>query len=137
MNLFRARSRQRGAAMMFAIAILVIASLLGAGIAKLVRLEQLGVAREVISTRALLAADSGAQRALAQLFGGTACAANMADYDFSSIDGLNDCSAHIDCTLYDPGGASASMYRVVARGRCSNADPAARRVEVLALAPGP
>lgn len=125
----RARS-QRGAALLFAIAIIVIASLLGAAMARLVRIEQLGVAREVLSTRAMLAADSAAQRVLAQLFGGAACGSNMANYDFAVVAGLAGCSARVDCT--ELASVPEATYAVIATGSCGSDDPAVRRIEVLA-----
>ncbi len=129
------RARQRGAAMLFAIAIIVVASLLGAGIARMVRFEQLSVAREVLSTRALLAADSGAQLAVASLFGGASCstAVNSSSYSFNGISGLGNCSASIACTRYDASGVGVpeASYSIVATGSCGANDPAVRRIEMV------
>lgn len=129
--------RQRGAALLFAIAILVVASLLGAAMVRMLRIEQQTVAREVLSTRALLAADSAAQRALQQLFVNSVACADLSlpvnTGGFASISGLNNCTVVVACIPYDAGGSTGLYYAINATGRCGpTGDQAVRQVEVLA-----
>jgi len=128
--------RQRGVAMLFAIAIIVVASLLGAAMVRMLRVEQEGVARDVLSTRALLAADSAAQRALYQLFVAprVACSAiNTFPSNFAGVTGLNNCTASAACTPYQVPSSTTFYYSIRATGTCGPTnDPATRQVEVLA-----
>jgi len=126
--------RQRGAAMLFAIAIIVVASLLGAAMVRMLRVEQVGVARDVLSTRALLAADSAAQKAMYDLFqSGSTCVSPGPSISFTGISGLNNCSATSACTSFTATGSSKKYYSVRTTGTCgSNTDPATRQIEVLA-----
>lgn len=123
--------------MLFAIAIIVVASLLGAAMVRMLRIDQDAVARDVLSTRALLAADSAAQRAMNRLFvQGIACA-NLAQpanaINFSGVSGLDSCSAAVTCTQYTSPASADSLYTIRAIGRCGPAnDQATRQVEVLA-----
>jgi len=126
--------RQRGAAMMFAIAIIIVASLLGAAMVRMLRVEQVGVARDVLSTRALLAADSAAQKVMYDLFQtGTACVSPGTSISFAGVSGLNNCSATSSCTSYTATGSSKKYYSIRTTGTCGPAaDPATRQIEVLA-----
>lgn len=121
--------------MLFAIAIIVVASLLGAAMVRMLRVEQVGVARDVLSTRALLAADSAVQVALYRRFSSlTACATiNGSAVDFAGIDGLGSCSATISCTAYTTPATANAYFSLRATGTCGPAGEAAsRQVEVLA-----
>jgi len=131
------RQRQRGAAMLFAIAFIVVASLLGAAMVRMLRVEQVGVATDVLSTRALLAADSAAQRALNQLFVGSISCANLSlpanTPGFGNVSGLNNCTVAVACTPYTTPASANTYYSIITTGSCGPAnDPATRRVEVLA-----
>jgi MSHA biogenesis protein MshP len=133
--------RQRGAMLLFAIAILVVASLLGVAMVRMLRVEQVGVATDVISTRALLAADSAAQRAMWQLFVAnsnpttTNCnnTVNNSTINFTA-GGLANCTATVTCTPFSAPALSANNYfSIRATGSCGPAvDRATRQVEVLA-----
>jgi MSHA biogenesis protein MshP len=134
--------RQRGVAMLFAIALIVVASLLGVAMMRMLRVEQLGVATEVLSTRALLAADSAAQRALGQLFGGTVTCANLSlasnamtftTSGGASITGLDNCNASVVCRSFTTPVTANTYFSIRATGSCGPAsDRATRQVEVLA-----
>jgi MSHA biogenesis protein MshP len=60
--------KQRGSALVIAIFVIIVMSLLGAALVKIMTSSQENVAYEVLGTRAYLAAQSGAQWQLAQLF---------------------------------------------------------------------
>lgn len=125
--------------MLFAIAIIVVASLLGAAMMRMLRIDQEAVARDVLSTRALLAADSAAQRAMNRIFvGGTTPSQNCSNIVNGSsitftVDGLRNCSATITCVPLTAPASVDNYYTVRATGRCGPVgDEATRQVEVLA-----
>lgn len=116
-----------------AIFVLVVVGLLGASMVSLLKNAEESVAREVISTRALLAAESGAQRKIQQLFpssGAASCAA-IDDLPFSGP-GFGNCFVDVTCTAVSPEGTDV-YYTVTSTGRCETAtDTAVRIVEVQA-----
>ncbi len=116
-----------------AIFVLVVVALLGAGMVSLLKNADESVAREVISTRALLAAESGAQRKIQQLFpisGGPNCAPiNNLPLQGS---GFGKCYVDVLCAAVSPEGTD-TYYTVTSTGRCETAtDTAVRIIEVQA-----
>lgn len=135
---FYIEKQQRGASLVMAIFIIVVLSLLAAALLRTLSAGAENVAREVISTRAFLTAESGAQLRLSDLFqSGVACATvcpatGAQSYGgFSNSNWLN-CEAQVTCCSIVPS-TGVTHYRVVSTGRCGPAgERAARIVEVMA-----
>ncbi len=116
-----------------AIFVLVVVALLGAGMVSLLKNADESVAREVISTRALLAAESGAQRKIQQLFP-TSGAPDCSTISNLSLTGpgFGKCFVDVACVAVSPEGTD-TYYAVTSTGRCETAsDTAVRVIEVQA-----
>lgn len=129
--------QQRGFSLPVAIFILVIMSLLGAGIVSILQSSQDSLATEVLSTRAFYAAESGAQVTLGQLFdlaGGAAnCAASYPALDFTST-GLVSCSASTTCSSSTIG--TRTFYTITSTGNCASSGyTATRTIQIMAAQP--
>lgn len=132
---------QRGVSLVIAIFILVVLSLLGAAMINILSAGGESVAREVLSTRALFVAESGAQRALNQIFppgssvGQTAVCdtldASAVDYPAAALAGIQGCStlqAEIDCSWANPTGSTVNYFTITSTGTCGPSGSAAVRV---------
>lgn len=123
---------------MVSIFVLVVLSLLAASLINVVSDSSRSVAVEVYGTRALMAAQSGADLALVSLFpltngSGESCADVPASDSgrFANQPGMNGCSVTIACTEQTlPGGAGDVLYTVTATGFCqAGTDVESIRVE--------
>lgn len=126
---------QRGASLIMVLFLLVVVSLLVAAMARLNEGGSNAVSMEIQSTRALFAAESGAQSAAMRLFpiGGAApgCAAVTATPPIAfPAGGLGNCSATLTCNSVVVG--NRTVYTVTSEGRCAvdTDDFARRRVTV-------
>lgn len=134
------RTKQQGVSLVLAIFILVVLSLLGAAMIKILSAGADTVAREVISTRAFLAAESGAQRQLNAIFtpgaatnlAACADAANTPRTNTYTLGGLLTCAdASVVCEYQLVDGIN--YFTVASTGRCGPVgDQAVRIVEVQA-----
>ena len=120
--------QQRGSTIMMAVFVIVVLSGLTAAMSTLLETSNESIAREVLSTRALLAAQSGAQREMAQMFpmtgGVVACAPLSLDAGVAS--GLPGCTAEVTCgTLVEAAGQK--LFTITSKGTCGPADSAAVR----------
>ena len=111
---------QTGSALIMAVFILVVLGLLAASLTKVMSGASDQVIQEVLGTRALLAAESGNERTLAQLFpidGSPAvCASEQRFYFDSSVAGLVNCAVESSCNEQVTGGLN--YYSVVSTGIC-------------------
>ena len=124
-NTFR-QHRVFGFSLPLALFILVIVSLLALGIFRMTALQQQSVVQEVLTTRALLAAESGAQAQMMRLFpltGSGLCAAQSITF---SASGLDHCVANSICTSKTVDGTA--YYFVESSGRCSVDQMSALRI---------
>lgn len=129
------KSKQSGAAMIMAIVILVVCSLLGAGMVSLIQVGQQSSAREVISVRALFSAYSGVNRTLECIRGGNSCADCSGTFNWSNgLSGLNTCHSVVACTLdvqlSNDNAVTEAYYTIDSIGRCATDMPATRSVQV-------
>lgn len=124
--------RQSGSALMMAIFVIIVISLLGASLVNMLDSSHENVAFEVIGTRAYTAAQTGIQWQLSQIFpldlvapldlGGQACQ-TQATIDLNipplpNIDGLAGCQiADITCTNFDHAGTT--YYTITSTGQCN------------------
>lgn len=133
-------SRVQGSALVIAIFIIIVMSLLGAALMKMLASSQQNVVYEVLGTRAYAAAQSGIQWQLSQVFplntsGGVSCAAqSVIDANkptFSGVNGLAQCSVNVTCSSFDI--ASTRYYTVQATGKCqAGLELTSRTIEVEA-----
>ena len=118
------RRKQRGLSLITAVFILLVFGLLAAALVRLLQLSDTSVAREVLATRALHAAESGTQRQLGEIFlGGGACPLA------SPFNAPMDCTVNLSCSAVEvPAGSGDFYYDIVSTGRCGPAGEQAVRV---------
>lgn len=118
---------QRGISLIMVLFLLVILSLLVAAMVQLNRGGSSAVSIEIQSTRALFAAESGAQIAAMKIFpiNGTtpACPGNFSQSFTASA--LSGCSADITCL--STAAAGRTVYTVTSAGICGTGNDRARR----------
>jgi MSHA biogenesis protein MshP len=121
----------KGFSLPLAIFILVIVSLLALAIFRMTALNQNSVTQEVLTARALFAAESGAQAQMMRLFplsGIANCSAQTINFNSA---GLNNCSASSTCVNRIVNGTT--YYTIESNGRCTVAGfTALRTIEVEA-----
>ncbi|NQZ88440.1 MAG: pilus assembly PilX N-terminal domain-containing protein [Colwellia sp.] len=139
MRLGQRTNRQSGSALVIAIFVIIVLSLLGAALVKTLDSSQESVAFEVFGTRAYNTAQTGIQWQLAQIFplGGTiqTCASiSNIPPDVSAISGFEGCEiilavdACVDF-LHD----SSRYYTITSTGQCNvGAEITSRTIEVEA-----
>ena len=132
---YKMRGRQQGVSLIMAIFIIVVLSLLGAVMIKLLKTGAGSIAREVISTRALLAAESGAQRQLVAIFPPGSSNSNTAacqlgvNYTMAALISCN--NVVVDCEYVTVDGTN--YFTITSTGRCGPVgEEAVRIVEVQA-----
>lgn len=124
----RSPAAQRGLGLISAIFLILVVAVLAVGIASLVRTASVAFAQDVLSTRALLAAQSGAELGLNRLYApvGTGSCTNRS-FALSGA-GQNGCTATVTCTTTVVNGAP--YYSLESRGRCDAGEVAERRLVV-------
>ncbi|WP_076417153.1 hypothetical protein [Colwellia sp. UCD-KL20] len=125
------KNAQKGSSLVLAIFILVVMSLLGAALLRMMATNEETYVYEVLGTRAYNAAQTGAQRKLQQLFPlNTGLDSSMctADDTFSlaNIEGLDYCSVKVDCLEVKH--ENVSYFTVTSIGQCVINDEATSRV---------
>lgn len=131
---------ERGAGLPFAIFVILVLAIVGLAISALDRSGQAGVALDVQSTRAFLAAQSGAEIGINRLLPpGTApgsCASpffsGSPSLSFSSLS-LDQCSATVTCRVEIAGGGP--YYLLTSTGRCGIGESLATRVVEVGVRP--
>lgn len=140
--------KQQGSAIVLAIFVIIIISLLGAALVSLQRDSAKGTSYEVYAARAYLSAYSASEFALVDLFplgSTTANETNCSESDPIDItvtlgddDGFHGCSAAYQCQILKPETSSSlpTRYKVVSTAVCENAQTVTRRqitVEAVSL----
>ncbi len=138
------RARQAGSALIIALFILVVMSLLTAGLINMLQDSSRNVAWEVLGTRAELAATSGLEQALAQLYpldADPATSCEVIRLSDLSGEGLVNCSVSLSCApLYCDDGLDCSLaegneaiayalFELTATGECGEGLVAVQRVQ--------
>jgi len=138
------KSAQRGFLMPLAIFILVAMSLFAITISRTTGQTAIATTQEAISIASFYAAESGAQYAMNQMFYDTGAAISRATVDANCIvvdggtvnfspNGLNGCSAQLNCTRDIDAANTTSYYRIQSQATCgAGAISAQRIVEVSA-----
>lgn len=122
---------QRGSAIMVALFVIVIVGLLAAALGRLLLDSGEKVTVEVLGVRALMAAQSGVEQGLYQLYpngvwqattadanGKTGCNKVSTSLSFST-EGLRGCAATIACTALSVSSGAVTSYRLTSTGRCN------------------
>lgn len=113
--------KQQGSALVVAIFIITIMTLLGAALVKMISSNAETIAYEVMGTRALQAAQAGMQRKMSELFPllpNSGICSGSVQYDFSSILGLENCKAIAVACSNDAFVEEISYYTVTSTGQC-------------------
>lgn len=125
--------RQCGAGLVAAISLIVVVALMALAITRTVTSGAQNAGLEVLSERALLAANSGAQLGLNRLFApaGAGSCVNVT-FDWSSLASLPNCDAQVTCATSTVRGRN--HYTLQSTGRCAAGDlQSERQVLVRAL----
>lgn len=125
--------KQRGFSLVMAIFVIVVMSLLGAALNNILSAGSDSVAREVVSARALMAAESGAQRKLNEVFppGGATVIGNCnaTTYVMSGLFACTDVAVSCDLVTID----GVNYITLQSIGRCGpTSDLAVRVIDVQA-----
>ena len=113
-------NQQAGSALMIAIFVIIVLSVLGAALVKMLESSQESVAYEVLGTRAYTAAQSGLQWQLAKVFplsGPAACEAQYEIDSFNNTPGLAQCKVSVTCSHIDHD--TIRYYAITATGTCA------------------
>ncbi|MFV0595619.1 MSHA biogenesis protein MshP [Shewanella sp.] len=130
--------RQGGSALVIGIFVITVMFLLAAALINIVEDADTGLTQEVWGTRALAAANSGADAALAQLFPLNAaanytpsCSSVSSTWTPPDVVGFHACSVSLSCASYSVG--TVTQYRVNSKAVCESGDTrVSRQVEVEA-----
>jgi MSHA biogenesis protein MshP len=132
-------NQQAGSALVIAIFVIIVLSVLGATLVKMLESSQESVAYEVLGTRAYTAALSGLQWQLAEVFPldspAIACKTqaeiNSATPSFNNTLGLAQCNLSVSCTDFEREGIR--YYTITGTGTCAiNSELTSRKVAVEA-----
>lgn len=124
------RAIAQGFSLPMALFILVILGLLAVVLFRTIALGQLSVTQEVLSARAFLAADSGAQAAMMRLFpvsgAAASCTGGAGLSETLTVSGLQQCAITVVCSqaMVD----SEAVYSVTSTGTCTAGSLRASRV---------
>jgi MSHA biogenesis protein MshP len=139
----RTSKKQQGSALVLALFIMVVTTLLGAALVRMISANSETIAYEVIGTRAYQAAQAGAQRKLSELFPlntntppippTTGQCSGSASYDFFMIEGLENCqTSDVEC-IVGPTVDEITYYTITSTGQCNFAGVfTSRTIEIKA-----
>ena len=123
-NFSQNKTAQRGFSIVLAVFIILVGGLLAGALINTNSISADAVAREVLSTRALLEAESAAQRFVQTIAPGATCPANVNNWALTP-----GCTSTVTCTSVTV--QTINYFTVTAQGSCGvGSDLAVRRVEV-------
>jgi MSHA biogenesis protein MshP len=127
------KAKQQGSALMLALFIIIVLTLLGTTLVKVLSTSSEAIAQEVLGTRALMAAKSAMQVELQLLFpldtlAPNYCAVDIIDKQHNlqmasgeDIPGLYNCTAQTSCRLYFVDiNTGINYYRLTSTGECGS-----------------
>lgn len=137
-------NRQAGFSIPIAIFVLVVIGMLGAAMVNILNQGQESIAREILSMRAFMAAESGVERGLNEVLvgsGGALCAANNLNdtanfntlFNWSlSAPGMTGCAVSVTCGTEqldaDGDGSNENYFAIRAAGECGPTNNRAHRI---------
>ena len=114
-------SRQRGSMLVTALFVIIVLSLLGLAMTRILSSSADAVTHEIYGIRAMNAAQSGLQRAIANAFplnGGAVSCASIS-LNFVGIPGLENCVAQASCSSQNYAAENLDYYRFSSTGTCT------------------
>ncbi|MEW6997619.1 hypothetical protein AADZ86_07935 [Colwelliaceae bacterium BS250] len=117
---------QQGSVLTMAIFMIVIFSVLGLVLVRVISTASESVSYEVMGLRSYTAADSGLQWGLQQLFPLSSAVIECADVNFNNVpnlqtEGLNQCQiTNLECTDFEDAGTR--YYTLTSTGSCSSGE---------------
>lgn len=129
---------QSGSAMITAIFAITVLALLAVFLMRITWSQQDITTREVLSTRAWFAANSGSEWAMTRLFPLATDPANSSSATCSTSttltftgDGLTGCSAHVTCNdnSFNADGKTVGFYLIESKGQCGNGQFSVSRMQ--------
>ncbi|MGL1956512.1 MAG: hypothetical protein OCD00_04270 [Colwellia sp.] len=135
-------NNQKGSALLMALFILVVLTLLGGALVQVLSTSSEAIAQEVIGTRALAAANSGMQAELQKLFPLNNPTTNQCNainnYNFSTSGansdgaGLYHCKAKTTCSHYATHPVDGTkFYRLTSTGTCGSGELASDSQDIV------
>ncbi len=120
------QKKQRGSAIVLALFIIVVLSLLGTAMVRMLGANAENIVYEVVGTRAYFAAQTGMQRRLHELFplnsasAGQCSISNPTSYTFNAVNGLANCQASsVTCDSKTVGSTGITYYTLTSTGQCN------------------
>jgi len=128
-------NKNQGSALVMAIFVIIVMSLLGAALVKIMASSQENVAFEVLGTRAYTAAQSGMQWQLSEVFplnnNAASCINTEVTRTFNNVEGLAQCVAKVSCSTFAHN--DINYYTVISTGECTiDGEKTSRVIEVEA-----
>jgi MSHA biogenesis protein MshP len=129
-------ARQKGSMLVIAIFVIVVMSLLGLAMTRILSASSNTIVYEVYGLRALQAARSGIEANIAKVFPvpksdpevAGPCGPLLSNVEFSAVPGFENCnySATCDATLYGDG--THTLYKFASIGKCTAGDISVSRM---------
>ncbi|GAW94425.1 MULTISPECIES: hypothetical protein [Colwellia] len=125
-------SKQQGSSLILALFVIIILTLLGSVLMRMISTSSETVSQEILGTRAYMAANSAMQAELQLLFPFSVTSSDTCDtaftdkpYDLQTafgedIPGLYDCEATTSCENYHTGLDGTKYYRLTSTGECGS-----------------
>jgi len=126
------KTKQCGSSLVLALFVIIILTLLGGALMKMISTSSESMSQEVLGTRAYMAANSAMQAELQILFplnttSSSSCDTPFTDKPYSlqtalseDISGLYDCTAATSCENYHIGVDGTKYYRLTSTGECGS-----------------
>lgn len=124
----RVRHLQQGSAIVIAVFIIVVMSLLAAALTRMLQDSQQGIGYEVYGTRAYLAANAGIEQGLIKLFplsGGSAVCQSNSLLDLSAQTAFHGCKVEYRCEEKTQG--TNTIYQIDSTATCNAGEFITRR----------
>jgi MSHA biogenesis protein MshP len=127
-------SRQRGFSLILVLFLLVVVSLLAVSMTRLDSGSSVAVSQEILSTRALFAAESGAQAMAMKVFpiNGSSTCPGTVNLTYTAS-GLSGCAATVTIACPAITAAGKTVYSVQSEGACNSGTQSARRKVQIGL----
>jgi len=131
-NSLPSNAKQQGSSLILALFVIIILTLLGSALMRMISTSSETVSQEVLGTRAYMAANSAMQAELQLLFPFNVTASNTCDITFTDkpydlqtslnddIPGLYDCTAKTSCETYHTGTDGTKYFRLTSTGECGS-----------------
>jgi MSHA biogenesis protein MshP len=125
--------KQQGLGLIMAIFLIVVVAALAVGVTSLVRTGASAFVQDVLSYKAFLAAESGAQIAMNRVFAPVGIPSCVNQTQSLNQPGLESCTANVTCTSVSVSGAAT--YTIDSAGRCATGSEVAERHVVVRARP--